>query len=60
MAVKEAIKEKIVSREFKEYIREPNPDPGLDESIKRLTPEKIEKTIKAVLDRTFCEDKSGT
>lgn len=47
MAVKE--KEKIVSREFKEYIRELNPDVGLDESIKDLTPEKIEKTIKAVL-----------
>jgi Fe-S oxidoreductase len=49
MAVKEAVKEKIVSREFKEYIRDPNPDVGLDETIKRLTPEKIEKTIKAVL-----------
>ena len=46
-AVKE--KEKVVSREFKEYIRDLNPDIGLDETIKRLTPEKIEKTIKAVL-----------
>jgi len=44
-----AVKEKVVSREFKEYIREPIADPGLDESIKGLSPEKIEKTIKAVL-----------
>ncbi|MDQ7786940.1 MAG: (Fe-S)-binding protein [Thermodesulfovibrionales bacterium] len=44
-----AVKEKIVSRDFKEYVREVNPDVGLDESIKGLTPEKIEKTIKAVL-----------
>src|SRR4030066_2468368 len=49
MAVKEAVKKKIVSREFPEYIRDPNPDIGLDETIKRLTPEKIEKTIKAVI-----------
>ena len=44
-----AVKEKVVSREFKEYIREPIADPGLDESIKGLSPEKIEKTINAVL-----------
>jgi len=44
-----AAKDKIVSREFPEYIREVNPDVGLDESIKDLTPEKIEKTIMAVL-----------
>jgi ferredoxin len=43
-----AVKEKIVSREFPEYVREVNPDVGLDETIKDLTPEKIEKTIKAV------------
>ena len=49
MAVKGAVKEKIVSREFPEYIRETNPDVGLDESIKELTPEKIEKAIKAVI-----------
>ncbi len=49
MAVKGAKSEKIISREFKEYVRDPNPDVGLDESIKVLTPEKIEKTIKAVL-----------
>jgi ferredoxin len=41
--------EKFVSREFKEYIRRPIADPGLDETIKRLTPEKIEKTINSVL-----------
>jgi ferredoxin len=49
MAVKGAKSEKIISREFKEYVRDPNPDVGLDESIKQLTPEKIEKTIKAVI-----------
>lgn len=53
MAVKEKEEtkeiKKVVSREFKEYIRDPIPDIGLDETIKRLTPEKIEKTIKAVL-----------
>ena len=50
MAVKaKEKKEKIVSREFKEYVRDLNPDVGLDESIKALTPEKIEKTIKAVI-----------
>jgi heterodisulfide reductase subunit C len=42
-------KEKIVSKDFKGYIRESNPDPGLDESIKKLTPENIEKVVKAVL-----------
>ncbi|MEW6419119.1 MAG: (Fe-S)-binding protein [Nitrospirota bacterium] len=51
MAVVEKVKEseKVVSREFKEYIRPPVADPGFDESIKKLTPEKIEKTINAVL-----------
>jgi len=49
MAAKAAVKEKIVSREFPEYIRDPNPDVGLDESIKDLKPEQIEKTIMAVL-----------
>ncbi len=44
-----AVKEKIVSKDFPEYIREPNPDVGLDETIKDLSPEKIEKTIKSVL-----------
>ena len=49
MAVKEAKKEKVTSREYKEYIRDPVADPGLDDTIKDLTPEKIEKAIKAVL-----------
>src|SRR5512141_2803575 len=44
-----AAKEKIVSREFPEYIREPNPDVGLDETWQSLKPEQIEKTIMAVL-----------
>jgi Fe-S oxidoreductase len=46
---KEAVKEKVISREFKEYVRDVNPDKGLDETIANLTPEKIEKTIKAVI-----------
>jgi ferredoxin len=49
MAVKDATEGKIVSKDFKEYVREPIADIGLDETIKRLTPEKIEKTIKAVI-----------
>lgn len=48
-----AVKEKVRSREFKEYIRDYIPDPGLDETIKDLTPEKIEKAIKAVLPPTL-------
>jgi len=48
MAVKDK-KEKIVSREFPEYIREPNPDPGIDDTWQNLKPEQIEKTIMAVL-----------
>src|SRR4030043_1309613 len=43
------VEEKIVSREFKEYIREPVADIGLDETVKNLTPEKIEKAINAGL-----------
>jgi ferredoxin len=48
-AVTEAKKEKIISREFKEYVRDPYPDIGLDESIKNLTPAQIEKVINAVI-----------
>lgn len=43
------VEEKVVSREFKEYVRKPVADPGIDESIKKLTPEKIEKVINGVL-----------
>jgi heterodisulfide reductase subunit C len=48
-----AVKEKYRSKDFKEYVREHIPDPGLDETIKDLTPEKIEKAIKAVLPPTL-------
>ena len=48
-APKEAVKEKYISKDFKEYVRDVIPDKGLDETIARLTPEKIEKTIKAVI-----------
>ena len=44
-----AVEEKVVSREFKKYIRKPVADPGFDETVKKLTPEKIEKAINAVL-----------
>lgn len=44
-----AVEEKVVSREFKEYIRKPVADPGFDEAIKKLTPEKIEQVINGVL-----------
>jgi heterodisulfide reductase subunit C len=47
--IKKEEKEKIVSKDFPEYIREDIKDPGLDESIKKLTPEKIEKVINAVI-----------
>jgi Fe-S oxidoreductase len=44
-----AEKQKIVSKDFEEYLRGPNPDTGLDESIKSLKSEEIENTIKAVI-----------
>jgi len=44
-----AVEEKVVSREFKKYIRKPVADPGFDETVKKLTTEKIEKTINSVL-----------
>jgi len=40
-----------VSDYFPEYVREKVEDPGIDEKIKKLTPEKIEKTINGVLGR---------
>jgi len=40
-----------VSKYFPEYVREKVEDPGIDEKIKNLTPEKIEKTINEVLGR---------
>jgi Fe-S oxidoreductase len=43
------VEEKVVSREFKEYIRKPVADPGLDKTIEKLTPERIEKAVNAVL-----------
>lgn len=49
---KEVQKEKYVSKYFKEYVRDIIPDIGLDETVKRLTPEKIEKTIKSVIGKS--------
>lgn len=45
------ITEKIVSKDFPEYIRETVNDPGLDETVKELTPEKIEKAYNAVFSK---------
>lgn len=45
---KQEIKEKIISKDFPNYIREPIKDPGLDEMIKNLTQDKIEKAYNAV------------
>ncbi|MGB9716786.1 MAG: (Fe-S)-binding protein, partial [Thermodesulfovibrionales bacterium] len=43
------VEEKIISREFREYVRKPVSDIGLDKTIEKLTPEKIEKVINTVL-----------
>jgi len=51
MTVKtEEVKEKeiFVGKEFSEYIREKVNDPGLDETVKKLTPEKIQKAYNSV------------
>ncbi len=45
-----AVEEKTIEWEFKKYIRKPVSDTGLDKTIEKLTPEKIEKTINNVLD----------
>ncbi len=42
------LKDKVVSKDFPKYIRDPIKDPGLDETVKNLTPEKIEKAYNAV------------
>lgn len=46
--VKTEEKQKIISKDFPEYVRDVINDPGLDETIKKLTPEKIEKAYNAV------------
>ena len=51
MAIKPEVseeKEVYVSPHFPEYVRPKIEDPGLDETIKRITPEKIEKAYQAV------------
>jgi Fe-S oxidoreductase len=48
-AAKEVVKEKYISKDFKEYVRDVIPDKGLDDTIAGLTPEKIEKVIKSVI-----------
>jgi Fe-S oxidoreductase len=48
-AAKKAVKEKYISKDFKEYVRDVIPDKGLDDTIAGLTPEKIEKVVKSVI-----------
>jgi Fe-S oxidoreductase len=43
------VKEEAGKKGFEEYSREPVADIGLDETIRKLTPEKIETTINSVL-----------
>jgi ferredoxin len=48
MATKVNEKEKVLSRDFPKYVRDIIKDPGLDETVQKLTPEKIEKAYNAV------------
>lgn len=50
---------KYVSKFFPQYVRDKVEDPGLDEKIKQLTPEKIEKTINAVLGKLSARVKAA-
>jgi hypothetical protein len=43
------IKESVKTKDWIELKRKPVADPGFDETIKNLTPEKIEKAVNAVL-----------
>jgi Fe-S oxidoreductase len=57
--VEKSKENKYISRFFPEYVRDLIEDPGLDEKIKNLTPEKIEKTINMVLGRLSARLKAG-
>lgn len=46
--VKKEEKQKVVSKDFPEYVRDVINDPGLDEMVQKLTPEKIQKAYNAV------------
>lgn len=46
--VKKEEKQQVISKYFPEYVRDVINDPGLDEMVQKLTPEKIEKAYKAV------------
>ncbi len=60
LQLKEESKEnKYISRFFPEYVRDVVEDPGIDEKIKNLTSEKIEKTINMVLDRLSVRAKAS-
>jgi len=49
--VKSKEKEIFVGKEFPNYIREKVNDPGLDETVKNLTPEKIEKIVNSTISK---------
>jgi len=49
--VKSKEKEIFVSKELPNYIREKVNDPGLDETVKNLTPEKIEKIVNSTISK---------
>lgn len=50
---------KYISKFFPEYVRDIVEDPGLDERIKELTPEKVEKVVNAVLRRLPSKVRAG-
>lgn len=51
-------KELYISPYFPEYVREVIEDPGLDDTIRRLTPDKIKKAYKAVFGKKTARIKS--
>jgi len=56
--VKQEEKQKIISKDFPEYVRKVFNDPGLDETIQKLTPEKIQKAYNAVFGKISSRVKS--
>lgn len=56
--VKKEEKQKVVSKDFPEYVRDVINDPGLDEMVQKLTPEKIQKAYNAVFGKLSSRIKS--
>lgn len=50
--------QKIVNKNFPEYVRDVLNDPGLDERVQKLTPEKIQKAYNAVFGKLSSRVKS--